>query len=399
MSSFLVVAHAQLGHITPALAIAAGLQQRGHDVALYCAPTCADAVVEAGVRFCPPRAWEEHPATPPAGVDNLDSGPHIAARIMRHRFFGSVAAMTEDIEHYARELGVDLIVGELLMPGGGLAAERLNLPWASMVVQPLPVIDSHKPVLGDYFWSCFDNRETRAQLGLPPRPGNLLDQLSPLLHLVPATDAFVGATDDLPAQVQCVGPLSLPAAAGTREQPLDRVPASLLVTTSSRKPSDFWRTNADADRYVRAAIEGLAGEDVSVIITLSPWQDAAAFGALPDNIRIERFVPHEALMPTLRAVVTHGGWGIVGRALRHGVPLVIVPFGADQPINAERCQQLGLGIHLPLAQVTPERLRAAARAVLHDPAYRAQAQIEAERIRRLNPVQTAAERLEQLIAA
>ena len=46
--------------------------------------------------------------------------------------------------------------------------------------------------------------------------------------------------------------------------------------------------------------------------------------------------------PALRLVVSHGGSGSVVGALAHGLPMVLLPLGADQPQNARRCAELGV---------------------------------------------------------
>jgi UDP:flavonoid glycosyltransferase YjiC (YdhE family) len=64
------------------------------------------------------------------------------------------------------------------------------------------------------------------------------------------------------------------------------------------------------------------------------------------------------------AVVSHGGMGIVQKALHHGVPMVAVPFGRDQPEVSRRVAEAGAGVRLRAKELTPERLRAAVREAL-----------------------------------
>lgn len=400
MARFLFVSHSALGHVSPLLTLARLLDQHRHCVSIYCDSAFASLILEHHYTFCAPRRWITNTPTNLGDVamqSGVEDNP--ASIIMRHRFFGSVEAMTYDIMHYAKNHEVDGIVSDVLMPGAGLAAELLGLPWASFTVCPVPVLDTYRAILGDYFWSCFDNRTTRQQLGLPPKPGNLLEAISPFLHLVPATRQFVGTTLELPAQICCIGPLS---DNDSRLPPpwiveLQRGPAPILVTVSSRRPTDFWRTEHDVRRYLRAAIDGLADLPVQVVMTTSSWQSGIDLGPLPSNVRLTAFTPHEALMPMLSVVITHGGWGVTGRALRHGLPLVFVPFGADQPLNAARCAELGFGLTLELREITPDALRATVRLILDDPAYRARAQEEAALIRRAYPRASTVAALEGLL--
>jgi hypothetical protein len=60
----------------------------------------------------------------------------------------------------------------------------------------------------------------------------------------------------------------------------------------------------------------------------------------------------------------HGGFGTLMGAVESGVPLVIVPLGADQLHNAERARQIGIATVVDPAQATPEVLRNAIASVL-----------------------------------
>jgi len=64
---------------------------------------------------------------------------------------------------------------------------------------------------------------------------------------------------------------------------------------------------------------------------------------VPDGVVVEQFVPHEAILPEAALVVAHGGTGTLLAALAAGVPVLSLPLGRDQPANAHRLEQLGLG--------------------------------------------------------
>jgi UDP:flavonoid glycosyltransferase YjiC (YdhE family) len=64
-----------------------------------------------------------------------------------------------------------------------------------------------------------------------------------------------------------------------------------------------------------------------------------------------------------------GSGGVVG-ALAFGVPQVLLPMGADQPQNADRCSALGIGRTLDPITSTGAQIREAVAAVLADPSYR-----------------------------
>ena len=94
--------------------------------------------------------------------------------------------------------------------------------------------------------------------------------------------------------------------------------------------------------------------------------DPACFGAQPDHVRVERFVPQAEVLPRADLVVSHGGSGSLMAALAHGLPSVLLPLGADQPHNAQRAEELGLARTLDAATATPEEIRRAAADTLDD---------------------------------
>jgi UDP:flavonoid glycosyltransferase YjiC (YdhE family) len=58
----------------------------------------------------------------------------------------------------------------------------------------------------------------------------------------------------------------------------------------------------------------------------------------------------------------------------HGLPMVLLPMGADQPWNGDRCSALGLARVLDPVAATPADIRSAINAVLGDGSYRERAE-------------------------
>ena len=99
------------------------------------------------------------------------------------------------------------------------------------------------------------------------------------------------------------------------------------------------------DLFVRV-LQGLRDLPVRVLATVGQAIDPASIPVAADNIRIEHFVPQAAVLEHCDLVVNHAGSGSVLGALANGVPLITLPMGADQELNAERLTQLGAGITL-----------------------------------------------------
>jgi UDP:flavonoid glycosyltransferase YjiC (YdhE family) len=113
-------------------------------------------------------------------------------------------------------------------------------------------------------------------------------------------------------------------------------------------------------------------------------------------VHIERQVPQATILPHCDLVVSHGGSGSVLGALTHGVPMVLLPLGADQPLNAARCETLGVARILDAVGATPLMVREAMSRVLDDPAYRRAAEGFRDEIEALPGLRHAVRLLERL---
>jgi MGT family glycosyltransferase len=191
------------------------------------------------------------------------------------------------------------------------------------------------------------------------------------LYLIPSIPALDYHRRDLPPSVHYIGPSvwSKPSAepppAWFDELPTDR--PWVHVTEGTMHYQDPF--------VLRAAARGLADSPTEAIMTSGPQRDPVTLGlgALAKNVRVEQWVSHDDLLPRCAALVTTGGAGTIKAALKHGVPMVIVPTHWDKTDNARRIAEAGAGIRLAPGQCTPRRLRAAVARVLRDPSFRAQA--------------------------
>ena len=113
-------------------------------------------------------------------------------------------------------------------------------------------------------------------------------------------------------------------------------------------------------------LAGLAGEAAEVVLTVGDLNDPAAFGELPPTVHVEKWLPLSPLLPRCDAVLCHAGTGTTLAALAAGLPLVLVPQGADQFDNARACERAGAARILMPDQVTPAAVRDAVWTVLRD---------------------------------
>ena len=132
--------------------------------------------------------------------------------------------------------------------------------------------------------------------------------------------------------------------------------------------------NMESGDLLARVLAALRELDINLVVTVGREIDPAEFGRQPANVHVERYIPQSAVLPHCDLVISHAGSGSVIGALAHGLPSVLIPLGADQPSNAQRCVELGVARVLDAMEITPDSVRAAAMVVLHDPVYRRNAE-------------------------
>jgi UDP:flavonoid glycosyltransferase YjiC (YdhE family) len=366
----LITSNRGAGHLEPLTPFAHALLRAGDDV-LVAAPEGARAHIErAGLPFFalsdPPDAERDAAMAGFPRLTNDEQGV-----IMLRDVFGDIYARASlpGVLRAIEEFRPDMILREPTEFAGLLAAERRGVPhgrigiwamenntWSLPIVAP--VLDAH-----------------RARLGMPVDPNGERILNSPVLTLFPE------ALED---------PDDRGYALRFRErapEPLECEP--LYVTYGSVMPA-----MPIFPGVFRATIDALEEVGVPALFTIGTEVEPGTLGPVPAHVRLERWVPQAAIMPSVRAMVGHGGSGTTRHALAAGVPSVIFPGFADQPRNARRVAELGAGIALG----SLDGLADAIRAVLEEPSYREAAERVAAEIAALPPVDSAPEALRALLA-
>jgi UDP:flavonoid glycosyltransferase YjiC (YdhE family) len=83
-------------------------------------------------------------------------------------------------------------------------------------------------------------------------------------------------------------------------------------------------------------------------------------------------------------MITHAGHSSVVRGMSHGVPLLCIPLGRDQPFNAGRVEAIGVGLALP-TDAAPSAIAEAVGTLLRDGSYREAARRAAQAIAAMGP--------------
>ena len=155
----------------------------------------------------------------------------------------------------------------------------------------------------------------------------------------------------------------------------------------------FEQRNVDK---LQRALDALADLPVHVVATTGGIVAPNELST-PANAAVLSYAAHDPIMRRAAMAMTHGGHGTAMRALRHGVPMVVIPgLAGDQPFVAAAVEEWGAGRALP-GDADVAAMQDAARQVLADPAYRRAAEERAISLRDVDGAVKAANEVETLI--
>jgi rhamnosyltransferase subunit B len=407
------------GDLNPALGLAVGLRDRGHDAAVATIPLYRPDVERVGIGF--------HPVGP--DIDPDDTA--FIARVMdprkgseflfRQVLMPALAAAAADLR--AAVAGADLVISHPATLAVPVLAEALGRKWASFVLAPMSFFSVHDvPVFPPAPWLrriaersplvsrvlvAIARKATRrwttpvaalrADNGLPAGADPIHEgQHSPDLVLALFSRVLADPQPDWPAHVVVTGAIPYNGSGMTTlPETLDAFLASgpapvvfTLGTSAVFAPGRFFEESLAAVRAVGCRAVLLVGRDGARRLP----------GPLPDEVIAVEYAPHATLFPRAAAVVHHGGAGTLHHALASGRPMVVVPYAHDQPDNADRARRLGVARVIGLRRYRAQRVATTLRDVLRDAEMATAAARVSARVRAEDGVGAACDAIERAFA-
>lgn len=357
-----MVAGPDPGHAFPAIALCERLLAAGDEPVLFTSPRWFDAARDAGIGVRRLKGL-----APRAEDDDNDAGARIHQR---------AAHISTEILPDLSAMLPELVVSDVLTAGGGMAAERLRLPWVELSPHPLYLQSKGLPPIGsglaageglrgrarDSVLRGLSSRavrrgevqreQARASIGLPAEdPG-------PDARLIATLPALEVPRPDWPENAHLVGPLLWEPTSHILDLPPGDEPL-VMVAPSTAQTGQVG--------LAEAALEAFEGAGVRVAIsTLDTPPTSLPSWATAGLGRQDELLRHASV------VIGGGGHGLLAKTLLSGVPIVTVPGGGDQWELANRAARQGSSRFV--RPLTPEALRDAVKRILDDPAYKTAAE-------------------------
>lgn len=365
------------GNLPPSLGIARVLTERNHTVAFAGRPEMVPRVKTAGLRAIEiTQAYEQ--------VDRYPQGSFLT----RMSCYLTSPAVEAQVRSIVAAEAPDIVLIDAMFPAALAQAAGFDRPAAALVHT---FVFRQVEMWRKMFTTLDGMRQQAGFPGLPP-----LDDLWRPRERIISTSLGEFDAPPIPGwdMVRHAGPVL--------EDERFAVPAVLPWQVDDPTPlvmvsfsTGFEQRNVDK---IQCTLDALADFPVHVVATtggiVAPNELAS-----PRNAVILDYAAHDPIMQRAALVVTHGGHGTAMRALRHGVPMVVIPgLAGDQPFVAAAVQEWGCGRALP-GDASVDAIRAAAHDVLATPSFKENAEQRSTALAGVDGAANAANEIEALLKA
>ncbi|WP_372009139.1 macrolide family glycosyltransferase [Paenibacillus chitinolyticus] len=121
--------------------------------------------------------------------------------------------------------------------------------------------------------------------------------------------------------------------------------------------------------FYKLCFEAFGNTEHTIVMSVGNNTLISDLGEIPDNFIVKNYVPQTEVLQHTKLFVTHGGMNSTHEGLYNGVPLVVIPQNADQPMVAGQVAKIGAGLALQMQGLTAHQLREAVDQVLSLPSF------------------------------
>lgn len=384
------------GHVNPTIPIVQKLLELGHEVRYACHPQMEETFKNAGVDLIEGFEWGDTISYVSKLVNDnkltwqrkLKKERNISPALFH---LDRLEEGIEDVLELLKTWQPDVCVFDTLFFPGKIAAEVLNIPYATSCTYSIPLesrdllprnlgLSSNQKRMGLGNWlmkkvlDYNDSKnidflnEVRSKYNLG-KTDYFFDNRSPYLYLLYTTDIWEFKISDLIPQAFYIGP-SLSSKRGDEPEdfPWEWIEGESPIIYFSMG------TVFGNKKLVSKMIKASIGAPWKVVASISGNYDVNDWKNVPENVLLRNYVPQPELLKKVDIVITHGGNGTMNEALSCGIPLIVIPQMMDQFDNAQKALEFGAGLRLNQWLVTSGKLKKAILKIQEDGSFRKNAQ-------------------------
>ncbi|MCH4565862.1 macrolide family glycosyltransferase [Bacillus sp. ES1-5] len=122
--------------------------------------------------------------------------------------------------------------------------------------------------------------------------------------------------------------------------------------------------------FYKLCIKAFENSEHTIVMSIGSKTKISDLGNIPKNFIVKNYVPQTKLLAYTKLFITHGGMNSTHEGLYNGIPLIVIPQSADQPVIAKQVENLGAGVKLHMKELTEEQLRESVEIVLNNPSFK-----------------------------
>lgn len=286
----------------------------------------------------------------PVSTDALDD----TSRPLPARFVTFAGVRAEALAALARAWGADLVVGDGFALVARLVAQRLGVPWVTVVSGHVFVGPALRAALLADARVRTDPRclaaveRLKTEYGLADAsPASYVPDPSPWLNIALEPREWLSAEEaDRLGNVACFGALPSSALAAARERPVRNTDIRVYAAFGTI----IWRywpeLAANALAAIAAAVARRPGATLTIGLGGATLPPETLRGLAGPGVTIEPMADQWAELGRADLFVTHQGVVSTHEGVIRGVPMLSFPFFVDQIPLARRCAEFGVAMPL-----------------------------------------------------
>lgn len=338
MKRILFTTTAGSGHFQVLSTLAQEFIEMGHTVKVAAPESFRLSVEAVSLDFAPfDDSNKDHPAFAELRAGFASNDPEEIERLIGKIVFGltNTEAALPRLERTVQDWSPDLIISESAEVSGGIVAAQYNIHYIR-ATPSLAIMDKHF---------------------MP----TVLDGVSNLLEAHSQNrDDFEGWLINRELLTYFPKEFENPEYLGPVGIHRMRHEGSMAAQSKPEKPLIYVTMGSESSkigfypRIIQSVLDNLKGVEANILVAVGKDADITSLQFDQSNIEVKNWVNQPEVLSRASLMICHGGSGTILDGLAAGIPLIVVPLFADQPMNAAAVERTSCGYSMPEAAIPTE---------------------------------------------